>query len=286
MEASTLSLVTAHPHVVQFFGIYTDPVEFSKYIVLEFMDSGSLLDLLRKQSDLMLFSDLIGMILGAADGMAHLEKSGLIHRDLACRNILVQQDAYGKYTVKISDFGMTRQSSQERDYYKASKEDSPIPIKWSSPEVLERRAYSTKSDVWAFGITMWEIFECGKVPYPLYTNLECGQRVVGGERLPKPNNCPSVLFTLMMNCWERNPDKRPTFAEILVDLEKFTSTQSADSSYLSFRDFHREFSSQNLNGQPRKETENSYLKSAIPVKQGSTESTHTYATSVVTNDEQ
>jgi len=116
--------------------------------------------------------------------MIYLHDQGIIHRDLSARNILVKEEE-GKYTIRISDFGLSRELNTE-DFYKS--ESKQFPVKWASNEVLKHRKYSTKSDVWSFGITLWEILEGGTVPYPDMDNSQALEAVLKGYRLPRPKN--------------------------------------------------------------------------------------------------
>jgi len=120
-----------------------------------------------------------------------------------------------KLTIKIADFGLgmvLRPSSPTQTSFKAM--DSEIPIKWSAPEVIKEQLFSLASDVWSFGITVWEIFELGKTPYLELTNKECITQVANGYRLSKPKACPEKLYYLLLNCWESDPNLRPTFGNI------------------------------------------------------------------------
>jgi len=113
--------------------------------------------------------------------------------------------------MKISDLGMSRKAE---NYYSA--QTSQIPIRWSAPEVLEYRKYSHKSDVWSFGVLMWEIFTEGKIPYKELDNNEVVAEVLSGYRLEKPPTCPDNVFEIMMNCWAKKASERPTF-EVIFD---------------------------------------------------------------------
>jgi len=126
--------------------------------------------------------------------------------------------------VKIADFGLSREI--EEDAYNAS-DVSLFPIKWSPPEVIQHRIFSIASDIWSFGVVMWEIFEFAKVPYPELTNREAIDFVLKGGRLEKPSDCPQFVYDVMKSCWEEKPENRPPFKSIqgllmdgFVDMEQ------------------------------------------------------------------
>jgi tyrosine-protein kinase Tec len=148
----------SHPNIVQFFGIYFEGTD--RYLVTEFITKGSLRSVLNSESTLTV-DDLIWMAKDVAAGMLYLSQVNIIHRDLAARNLLVaaSTDPAKKYLVKISDLGMGK--SMEEDYY--SSNEKTIPVKWCPPEVLEFGKFSIQSDIWSFGVVLWEIFSRGKV---------------------------------------------------------------------------------------------------------------------------
>ena len=141
--------------------------------------------------------------------MVYLESKGIIHRDLACRNILVSH-INGKYSCLVADFGLSRETSE----YKA--EGALIPIRWAAPEVLKKMPVTSKSDVFSFGILMHEIMTYGAPPYEfLQTNREVIEYVCEGQRLPQLPSCPDDLYAIMRKCWKEEPSERPSFKEIL-----------------------------------------------------------------------
>jgi serine/threonine protein kinase len=169
--------------------------------------------------------DLLIMAQQAASGMIYLEENSIIHRDFALRNLLVNKTD-GKYTVKVSDFGMSKLT--ERGYYLS--DDKAIPVKWSAPEVIEYGRSTSKSDVWSFGICLWEMFSYGKLPYTGMSNTEAAQKVLKGYRMEAPEDCPAEVYNIMKRCWEREADRRPTFKELMTMinqlLQQYPSQQS------------------------------------------------------------
>lgn len=154
---------------------------------------------------------LVKFSLDAASGMAYLESKNCIHRDLAARNCLVGENN----VLKISDFGMSR---QEDDGIYSSSGLKQIPIKWTAPEALNYGRYSSESDVWSFGILLWETFSLGVCPYPGMTNQQAREQVEKGYRMSAPQKCPEEVFKIMQRCWEYKPENRPKFIEMQKEL--------------------------------------------------------------------
>ncbi|OCT62509.1 hypothetical protein XELAEV_18043591mg [Xenopus laevis] len=185
-----------HRNLIKLYAVCSieDPV----YIVTELMSKGSLLQFLR-----------------VADGMAYLENIHLVHRDLAARNVLVGEELL----CKIADFGLARLLKD--DYYLVQCNKN-IPIRWTAPEALTHCKYSTKSDVWSYGIVLYEVFMLGQQPYQGMNNNDTLDKVRSGHRLPKPDRCSRAIYSVMMECWAENPKQRPSFYEIV---EKLTAIQ-------------------------------------------------------------
>jgi len=144
-----------------------------------------------------------------ARGMKHLEEKQITHRDLAARNILINDSK----TLKISDFGLSRMGIY------VNTKTKQVPLRWLSVEAIRDRLYSNKSDVWAFGVVLWEIGTLGAFPYPTVSNNELLSYLQAGKRLERPENISPELYSLMLNCWEESPSNRPNFKEILAKLE-------------------------------------------------------------------
>eukprot|EP01119_Soliformovum_irregulare_P014377 TRINITY_DN3931_c0_g1_i3.p1 TRINITY_DN3931_c0_g1~~TRINITY_DN3931_c0_g1_i3.p1 ORF type:complete len:683 (+),score=170.64 TRINITY_DN3931_c0_g1_i3:117-2051(+) len=197
-----------HPNCVRFLGLFLQ--EEKIYIVTEFMARGSLLSLLRAETEVVR-SRLIQMAIDICAGMKYLESQKIIHRDLSARNVLVDDHD----VVKISDFGMSRMTSG--DYYQVTSR--VMPVKWTAPEVLTHGKYTFASDVWSFGVVLYEIFTLGAEPYPGMKNEEVVPKVTSGWRMPRPDECPSEIYDLMLKCW--NQSDRPSFLEIRKSLETF-----------------------------------------------------------------
>ncbi|KAL5012838.1 hypothetical protein ScPMuIL_011389 [Solemya velum] len=210
-EARTMTQLS-NPNLVQLYGIVTKSRPL--IIVTELMECGALLTYLRrhKSSILPQTAFLLDMCIQVCRGMVYLESRKFIHRDLAARNCLVGQ----RQVVKVADFGLARYVID--DEYTSSA-GAKFPVKWASPEVLSYTRFSSKSDVWAFGILMWEIFTGGIMPYKEMKNIDVVDYIVhAGKRLGKPQACPNVIYNVMMDTWHKDPEKRPSFKELLTKL--------------------------------------------------------------------
>lgn len=208
-EAQTM-MKLSHPKLVKFYGVCSK--KYPIYIVTEYITNGCLLNYLKNHGKELESSQLLEMCYDVCEGMAFLESHQFIHRDLAARNCLVDSDL----SVKVSDFGMTRYVLD--DQY-VSSVGTKFPVKWSAPEVFHYFKYSSKSDVWAFGILMWEVFSLGKQPYDLYDNSEVVVKVSQGHRLYRPQLASDTIYQIMYSCWHELPEKRPTFQQLLSAIE-------------------------------------------------------------------
>ncbi|XP_036134738.1 tyrosine-protein kinase Fer isoform X2 [Molossus molossus] len=198
-----------HPNIVKLIGVCTQRQPI--YIIMELIPGGDFLSYLRRKKDEIKPKQLVKFALDAASGMSYLESKNCIHRDLAARNCLVGENN----VLKISDFGMSRQ--EDGGVYSSSGLKQ-IPIKWTAPEALNYGRYSSESDVWSFGILLWETFSLGVCPYPGMTNQQAREQVERGYRMSAPQHCPEDIFTLMMQCWDYKPENRPKFIELQKEL--------------------------------------------------------------------
>ncbi|XP_069794229.1 tyrosine-protein kinase ABL2 isoform X2 [Narcine bancroftii] len=195
-----------HPNLVQLLGVCTLEPPF--YIVTEYMPHGNLLDYLREchREDVNAVV-LLHMATQISFAMEYLEKKNFIHRDLAARNCLVGEN----HMVKVADFGLSRLMTG--DTYTAHA-GAKFPIKWTAPESLAYNTFSIKSDVWAFGVLLWEIATYGMSPYPGIDLSQVYDLLEKGYRMEQPEGCPPKVYELMRSCWQWNPMERPLFAEI------------------------------------------------------------------------
>ncbi|XP_050561619.1 tyrosine-protein kinase Btk29A isoform X4 [Spodoptera frugiperda] len=209
-----------HQNLVQLYGVCSKhrPI----YIVTEYMRHGSLFNYLRRTSpDQLGPAVLLDMCIQVCKGMAYLERHNYIHRDLAARNCLVGDEN----VVKVADFGLARYVLD--DQYTSSG-GTKFPIKWAPPEVLNYTRFSSKSDVWAFGVLMWEVFTCGKVPYGRVKNSEVAEMVQRGMLLEKPKGCLNEIYNVMRLCWRRLPEERPSFRALKEELAVIANSVLAD----------------------------------------------------------
>ncbi|KAG5850107.1 hypothetical protein ANANG_G00078720 [Anguilla anguilla] len=203
-EASVMKEVK-HPNLVQLLGVCTLEPPF--YIVTEYMPHGNLLDYLREcDREEVNAVVLLYMATQISSAMEYLEKKNFIHRDLAARNCLVGEN----HVVKVADFGLSRLMTG--DTYTAHA-GAKFPIKWTAPESLAYNTFSIKSDVWAFGVLLWEIATYGMSPYPGIDLSQVYDLLEKGYRMEQPEGCPPKVYELMRACWQWSPLDRPSFAE-------------------------------------------------------------------------
>uniref|UniRef100_UPI00358E24DE insulin-like growth factor 1 receptor n=1 Tax=Myxine glutinosa TaxID=7769 RepID=UPI00358E24DE len=217
-EASVMKSFNCH-HVVRLLGVVSQSQPI--LVIMELMTRGDLksyLRSLRSEAEEKLDSpspslqEMLQMAGEIADGMAYLNAKKFVHRDLAARNCMVAED----YAVKIGDFGMTR-DIYETDYYRKGGKGL-LPVRWMSPESLKDGVFTTHSDVWSFGMVLWEIATLAEQPYQGMSNEQVLKFVMDGGLLEKPTSCPQRLEQFIHLCWQYNPRLRPTFLEILDSL--------------------------------------------------------------------
>ncbi|CAK9797961.1 Tyrosine-protein kinase Src42A [Anthophora quadrimaculata] len=208
-----------HAKLIQLYAVCT--LEEPIYIITELMRNGSLLEYLQGKGKTLNLQRLIDMAAQIAAGMAYLESQNYIHRDLAARNVLVAE----LNVVKIADFGLARLIKE--DEYEA-RIGARFPIKWTAPEAANYSKFSIKSDVWSFGILLTELVTYGRIPYPGMTNAEVLHQVEHGYRMPCPPGCPTALYDIMLECWNKDPMKRPTFETLQWKLEDFFTMEGSE----------------------------------------------------------
>ncbi|XP_062916627.1 tyrosine-protein kinase BTK isoform X2 [Mobula hypostoma] len=215
-EAETMMKLN-HPKLVQLYGVCTKQRPI--YIVTEFMSNGCLLDYLKKCGRKLSSLQLLEMSKDVCEAMAYLESYKFLHRDLAARNCLVDEAG----TVKVSDFGLSRYVLD--DEY-TSSQGSKFPVRWSPPEVLNFSRFSSKSDVWAFGVLVWEIFSLGKTPYERFSNADVVEHIIQGRRLYRPQQATEHVYNIMYSCWDEKAENRPTFSLLLSNIQELVEDDS------------------------------------------------------------
>jgi epidermal growth factor receptor len=188
-------------------------------MITQLMPLGSLLSYLRSNRNKIGSETMLNWSVQMAQGMAYLEGRQLVHRDLAARNVLVKTPT----SIRIADFGMTKLLRDDSPVGTISPEER-LPIKWLAPECTAELIFTSKSDVWAFGVTIWEVLTYGDVPYKGIAPANVPALVGAGEKLPQPEICSIELYGLLLRCWNIQPDLRPTFS----DLEKLFIEKAGD----------------------------------------------------------
>ncbi|XP_078532370.1 ephrin type-A receptor 5 isoform X2 [Lissotriton helveticus] len=209
-----------HPNIIHLEGVVTKskPV----MIVTEYMENGSLDTFLKKNDGQFTVIQLVGMLRGIASGMKYLSDMGYVHRDLAARNILINSNL----VCKVSDFGLSRVLEDDPEAAYTTR-GGKIPIRWTAPEAIAFRKFTSASDVWSYGIVMWEVMSYGERPYWEMTNQDVIKAVEEGYRLPSPMDCPAALYQLMLDCWQKDRNCRPKFEEIVSLLDKLIRNPSS-----------------------------------------------------------
>ncbi|KOC66875.1 Insulin-like receptor [Habropoda laboriosa] len=225
-EASMMKSFDAH-HVIRLLGVVSrgQPT----LVIMELMVNGDLKEFLRSHrpttSDNMSHTALkldriLQMALQIADGMAYLSNKKFVHRDLAARNCMIAEDL----TVKVGDFGMTR-DIYERDYYRKGTKGL-LPVRWMAPESLKDGIFSSSSDVWSYGVVLWEMVTFASQPYQGSSNDEVLREVIKGRVMEPPENCPELFSELMKRTWNHEASRRPTFVDIVSILLEHSDVEN------------------------------------------------------------
>ncbi|KAL6096405.1 fgfr1 [Pungitius sinensis] len=237
-EMEMMKMIGKHKNIINLLGACTQRGPL--YVVVEYASQGNLREFLRARRPVGLeywsgprqatlgrleVRELVSAAYQVARGMAYLASKKCIHRDLAARNVLVTEDD----VMKIADFGLAR-DVQHIDYYKKTT-NGRLPVKWMAPEALFDRVYTHQSDVWSFGVLLWEIFTLGGSPYPGVPVEELFKLLKEGHRMEKPWACTEELYMMMRDCWAAVPSRRPTFLQLVEDLDR-TLSLMANQEYL------------------------------------------------------
>uniref|UniRef100_A0A4W5MSF9 Fibroblast growth factor receptor n=1 Tax=Hucho hucho TaxID=62062 RepID=A0A4W5MSF9_9TELE len=226
-EMEMMKMIGKHKNIINLLGACTQ--EGPLYVIVEYASKGNLREYLRARrppgmeysydinrcsDEQLAFKDLVSCTYQVARGMEYLASQKCIHRDLAARNVLVTESNF----MKIADFGLAR-DVHNIDYYKKTT-NGRLPVKWMAPEALFDRVYTHQSDVWSFGVLMWEIFTLGGSPYPGIPVEELFKLLKEGHRMDKPGNCTNELYMMMKDCWHAISSHRPTFKQLVEDLDR------------------------------------------------------------------
>ncbi|XP_076140677.1 fibroblast growth factor receptor 1b isoform X4 [Alosa pseudoharengus] len=237
-EMEMMKIIGKHKNIINLLGACTQ--DGPLYVIVEYASKGNLREYLRARrppgmeycynpdqvpSESMCIKDLVSCAYQVARGMEYLASKKCIHRDLAARNVLVTEDN----VMKIADFGLAR-DIHHIDYYKKTT-NGRLPVKWMAPEALFDRIYTHQSDVWSFGVLLWEIFTLGGSPYPGVPVEELFKLLKEGHRMDRPSACPQELYLMMKDCWHAVPTYRPTFKQLVEDLDRILS-MTANQEYL------------------------------------------------------
>ncbi|XP_062320434.1 fibroblast growth factor receptor 2 isoform X2 [Osmerus eperlanus] len=237
-EMEMMKMIGKHKNIINLLGACTQ--DGPLYVIVEYASKGNLREYLRARrppgmdysydiarcpDEQLTFKDLVSCTYQVARGMEYLASQKCIHRDLAARNVLVTESNF----MKIADFGLAR-DVHNIDYYKKTT-NGRLPVKWMAPEALFDRVYTHQSDVWSFGVLMWEIFTLGGSPYPGIPVEELFKLLKEGHRMDKPGNCTNELYMMMKDCWHAISSHRPTFKQLVEDLDRIL-TLATNEEYL------------------------------------------------------
>ncbi|GMR33799.1 hypothetical protein PMAYCL1PPCAC_03994, partial [Pristionchus mayeri] len=235
-EIDLMKMIGYHERIVNMLACVTlsDPI----LLICEYCINGDLLNFMRKRRKFMFehpeetdetkiitVQKQLMFAIQIAYGLEYLSSQGFIHRDIAARNIMVDHQE----SCKIGDFGLARLLGEENQTYQAK--GGKLPLMWMPPEAIDKCAFSTASDVWSFGVLLFEIVTLGGSPYAEWPATELLDRLKRGERMERPDNCSEMLYEVMRNCWSEMPSNRPNFTELRKELGSLLEDINEDTTY-------------------------------------------------------
>ncbi|XP_070551573.1 fibroblast growth factor receptor 3-like [Ptychodera flava] len=232
-EIDLMKSIGTHPNIVSLLDCCTEYEPF--YMIMEFMEGGNLQGILRNnrsalgsaytnvnisnENKTLTSADLVTFAHQVSSGMEYLASRECVHRNLAARNVLLDKNI----VCKIYDFGLALGVVDKPQYERKTK--GKLTIRWMAMESIKDGVFTTKSDVWSFGVVLWEIVTMGNIPYQGMSEQEVTSSLREGYRMPKPSHCEKELYSTILSCWDKNPEKRPTFSELTAILQKMANDE-------------------------------------------------------------
>ncbi|KAM8939285.1 LOW QUALITY PROTEIN: tyrosine-protein kinase ZAP-70 [Pelodytes ibericus] len=220
MKEAEIMYQLNNPYIVRMVGVCEAECLM---LVMEMASGGPLNKFVSSKKDIITISNIVELMHQVSIGMKYLEENNFVHRDLAARNVLLVNQHY----AKISDFGLSKALAPDNSYYTA-RTGGKWPLKWYAPECINFRKFSSRSDVWSYGITMWEAFSYGQKPYKKLKGTEVLNFIEKDERLPCPTNCPKEMYQLMLDCWIFKMEDRPNFEKVETRMRLFHYSNAKD----------------------------------------------------------
>ncbi|XP_077488496.1 hepatocyte growth factor receptor-like isoform X2 [Amblyomma americanum] len=217
LEEALIMKDFCHPNVLHLHGLTMDEKN-GLMVITPYMEHGDLLNYVRDKRNDIKPLQAITFCRHVAEGMRYLAEMKFVHRDLAARNCMLSKDL----VVRVADFGFSR-DVYEKQYYRKLMDGTKLPLRWMAPESVEKGIYNYKTDVWAYGVLLWEVMTWGETPYSSMEPWDILEFLNEGLRLQLPKSCPPELYQIMLQCWHQDPAKRPPFSELVTDIATCTS---------------------------------------------------------------